>query len=65
MKIEIEIRPHLTYPKTHSTAKVIVRGRVWATDWAGTPTEEQVREAWRTDRRSFMPYNESEGIYVR
>lgn len=63
--MEIEIRPHLHYPATHSTVKVTVRGRVYACDWAGTPTPDQAMKAWKEDRRAFRPYNESEGVYVR
>ncbi len=62
--MEIEVRKDPRHPETHSVAKVIVAGRVWACSWAGTPTEDQVRKAWREDRRAFMPYDESRGVYL-
>ena len=61
MTIEIIRDPR--HPTTHSVAKVIVRGRVYAVTCAGLPTKERVREWWKKDRKSFLPYDESTGVY--
>ena len=56
MAVAIEIRQHPTSP-AHKIVKVITRGRVYAVTFAEPfPTEDEVRELWREERRAFRPY---------
>jgi len=48
----------------HSFGLVYSRGRVYGVTYAGTVTEEEVRDAWRTARRAFRPFDESQGCYL-
>lgn len=62
--IQVEIKRHPFHPETHRLVKVIHHGRVYATSWAEPfPTEAEVRQAWRSARRQFRPYDESTGRY--
>lgn len=57
-KIDLEIKPaSISTPDNPQWVAVLeVRGRVWSLRWAGEkPTEAQVIEAWKTDRKNFMP----------
>jgi hypothetical protein len=61
---DIEIFPHPSSPNTHSIATVQVGGRILGVSWAGKPTRERVLEAWKTDRKSFKPYDQSTGRFI-
>lgn len=56
-KYQVEIKPYHT--GKHSLCIVTtVKGYCFYCLWANpVPSEAQVREAWRTDRKSFLPYN--------
>jgi hypothetical protein len=54
--IEVTIRPHPKYGETHSLVIVETRTRAYSTTWADTPTESDVRQAWKYDRAAFLPY---------
>lgn len=63
-KVTIDIRTHRDYPATHSTAIVTTSsGYCYACTWAGAPSEAEVIEAWRTDRRAFTRYDSTTGDY--
>jgi hypothetical protein len=62
--IQITIIHHPT-SATHRIAKVQSRGRIYAMTYAEPfPTEDDVRHAWKDDRKAFRPYDESAGRYV-
>ena len=64
MAITIDIRNHPT-STAHKIVKVISRGRVYAVTYAEPfPSEDEVRELWRTERRAFRPYDETTGRYL-
>ncbi len=55
---EVFIEPHAFFPETHSMVTVhTARGRAYWHTWAGTPTLEQVLDAWKNDRSAFQPKN--------
>lgn len=64
--MEVEIKPDPRHPETHRLVIVTTKnGLVYATRWAQPwPDEARVREAWRTDRRDFAPYNSSEDTFL-
>jgi hypothetical protein len=62
--VAISVKPHPAHPDTHSLIRAEVRGRVLACTWAGIPTLEQARAAWRTGRRDFKAYDESAGVFL-
>jgi hypothetical protein len=65
IRTQIEIKKHPRYPGTHSVVIVTTaRGRVFACDWAGTPSEADAHYAWECDRRNFKPYDTTTGRYV-
>ena len=46
-------------------SKVYSRGRVYATRWAGyLPSKEEVKEAWRKDKKGFLQFNESTNTFI-
>lgn len=52
-----------------STAHTIIiattrAGRVYASSWAGEPTQAEIHDAWTNGRRHFKPYDESRGCYL-
>jgi hypothetical protein len=56
-RIDVDIRPQPA-SAVHSLCVVTTcRGLCYFCSWAGTPTPEQVIEAWREDRRDFEPYD--------
>ncbi len=62
--LQVTIRQHPT-SAAHRIATVQSRGRLYAVTYAEPfPTEEDVREVWRTARRAFRPYDETTGRYV-
>lgn len=65
MRTHIEIINH-PISSTHKVAKVITaRQRVYAVTYAEPfPTEAEVRQLWREQRREFRPYDESTGRYL-
>ncbi|SRR6266851_2206255 len=64
MAVQIAITT-LPTSATYKLIKVISRGRVYAITAAEPfPSEEDVRELWRTERRAFRPYNETTGRYL-
>jgi len=64
MAVQIEIINHPTSPD-HKIVKAISRGRVYAVTYAEPfPSEEDVRQLWRTERRAFRPYDETTGRYL-
>ena len=49
----------------HKVVKVESRGRIYAVTYAEPwPTEADVRELWRIERKAFRPYNESTNRYL-
>jgi len=61
-KTTFDVRPHRDYPDTHTTViATTANGRSYACTWAGTPTDDDIRDAWRNDRRAFTPYNAASG----
>lgn len=62
--VTIEIKPHRDYPKGLVTIVVTTpNGLCYACTWNGNPSEAEALEAWRTDRKSFTPYNAATGDY--
>ena len=62
--LQITIIDHPT-SAAHRIAKVQSRGRIYGVTYAEPfPTEAEVREVWRTERRAFRPYDESAGHYL-
>ena len=64
MKYEIEIRPDIDCPTTHSVGIVTSRGRTYACTWAGTPSRVVVEATWRDERRAFRPFDTTTGRYL-
>ena len=63
--LHITIRPHPT-SADHRIATVQARGRLYAITYGEPfPTEEIIRELWKTERRAFRPYDETMGRYLR
>ena len=63
--VEIEIKPHPNYPKTHSIVIVTTRhGLVFACDWAGKPEQADALFAWMHDKYSFRKYDTTNGRYL-
>lgn len=64
MAVQIAITAHPT-SASHKLVKVIASGRVYAVTFAEPfPSEREVRELWRTERRAFRPYDETTGRYL-
>jgi hypothetical protein len=63
--MEVAIIPHPNSPHKHTLVKVTHKGRIYACTWAGTPTSEDIQAAWILNRRSFMPYNEATGRFLK
>jgi hypothetical protein len=64
MAVTIEIIDHPT-SAAHKIVKAVSRGRVYAVTYAEPfPTEEEARQLWTTDRKAFLPYDETTGRYL-
>ena len=62
--LQVSITPHPTSP-AHRVAKVQSRGRIYAVTYAEPwPTEEEVQQLWREERKAFRPYDETTGSYL-
>ncbi len=62
--IQLTISTHPT-SAAHKVVKVQSRGRIYAVTYAEPwPTEEEVRDLWRTERQAFRPYDETTGRYL-
>jgi hypothetical protein len=58
--IAIDVRPHQACAVNFPVWQVVVtttKGLSFAASWAGDrPSDEQIRQAWREDRKSFDPH---------
>jgi hypothetical protein len=52
----VEIRERLDVPGTFKAIVTTNSGRSYWACYAGRPTESQVIDSWRTDRKAFQPY---------
>lgn len=56
-RITIDIRRHPRSEEHWNGIVTTTRGLCYFCTWADRPTEEKVIQAWREDRRDFLPYN--------
>jgi len=55
--LHVQVVEH-PFSQFHKLVKVEARGRVYAATWAAPfPTETEVKEVWRYDRKIFWPYD--------
>lgn len=60
--IEVSIKPHPTSDH-HKLVLVEWKGHVYALTYAEPfPTEKEVRELWRQERKAFRPYDTTRGL---
>ena len=60
--IEVSITPHPTSDH-HQLVLVEWKGQVYALTYAEPfPTEKEIRELWRHERKAFRPYDTTRGL---